>query len=139
MAKLNDKDRELLDAVVQRHAPWINHAIHSLRGGGKIPQSFQDADLYPAGYNAIVEALESFDSSKGSFKNHAHGIIQNRILGHIQKEMSRDQGGVDPYFLNQQRKAKKQQEFEQKTAIPQIKEDKTIAPTQTPNPEKEPK
>ena len=108
MKKLTNKDRELIDSVVQKHAPWIQKSIKHLRGLGKIGHQFEDDDLYNSGYNAIVEALSSYDSGKGTFKTHAQGLIKHRIMGQIEKEMAQSGGGgVDPYFLSQARTAKK--------------------------------
>jgi hypothetical protein len=126
MSKLTDKEKQILDHTIQKHSPWINQSITRLRHAGKIPASFQDDELYEPGYNAIAEALESYNPKLGSFKNHAHGIIQNRIQGHIEKEMARGQGGVDTYFLNQQRKIARQKEQEIKNAVPQIKEERKL-------------
>lgn len=122
MSKLKDEDKELLDSVVQRHAPWIQKTIKHLRGLGKVGHQFEDDDLYNTGYNAIVEALSSFDPKKGSFKTHAQGLIKHRVMGQIEKEMARSGGGgVDPYFLAQARTAKKVTDAEAKKQQPEVK------------------
>lgn len=115
MKKLNDEDKKLIDSVVQVHAPWINRTIKMLKATGKIGPQFEEGDFYEPGYNAIVEALASYDPSKSSFKTHAQNLLKHRIMGHVEKEMSRSGGGgLDPYFLNQARSQRKEQEFQQK-------------------------
>ena len=138
MKKLSDKDRELLDSVVQRHAPWIQKSIKHLRGLGKIGHQFEDDDFYNTGYNAVVEALSSYDSSKGSFKTHAQGLIRHRIMGQIEKEMARSGGGgVDPYFLNQARSQKKVEEAA-KIPEPEVPQTEAVKPAIPVEPPKKP-
>ena len=63
---MKDNDKKILEAVIQKHSPWIQKAIKHLRGMGKIGSQFEDGDFYNTGYNAIAEALSSFDKEKGS-------------------------------------------------------------------------
>ena len=138
MKKLSDKDKQLLTSVVQRHAPWIKESIKRLRGAGKIGDQFEDNQFQNTGYNALVEALSSFDPSKGSFKTHAKGIIKHRILGEVEREMARNEGGgVDPYFLNQARQQRQQQAIKQPTAEPTA--EPAVEPTTTSVPTEIPK
>lgn len=136
MKKLTNEHKELIDAVVQRHAPWIQKTIKYLKGSQKIGPQFEDDELYHAGYNAIVEALATFDPEKGSFKTHANNLIKHRVMGHVEKEMSRSGGGgVDRYFLNQAREQKKQSNLENKNQPPVLEtkpavEQEPIAPVQ---------
>jgi len=146
MKKLTPQDKELLDSVVQKHAPWIQKSIKHLRGLGKIGHQFEDDDFYDTGYNAVIEALSSYDSSKGSFKTHAQGIIKHRIQGQIEKEMARSGGGgVDPYFLTQARAERKAKELGEKkpevtTTVMPKPETSTEPPSEPPvvPPKKEP-
>lgn len=120
---MKDDDKKVLDAVIQKHAPWIQKAIKHLRGMGKIGSQFDDGDFYNTGYNAIAEALSSYDKEKGSFKTHAQGIIKNRVLRHIEKEMARPGGGgVDPLHLQHAREAQKVRAKKESEMVPELKE-----------------
>lgn len=104
MKKLKDKEKQLLESVAQHHAPWIQRSIKSLRSAGKISPQFENSDFHNTGFNAIIEALSSYNPEKGAFKTHAQKILKHRIMGQVEESMARSGGGgVDSYFLAQAR------------------------------------
>lgn len=116
---MKDDDKKILHSTVLKHMPWTNKAIKHLRGMGKIGSQFEDGDFYNTGYNAIAEALSSYNKDEGSFKTHAQGILKYRILRHIEKEMARSGGGgVDPHFLHHAREEQKKRQQKEADMVP---------------------
>ena len=133
---MKEDDKKILEAVIQKHSPWIQKAIKHLRGMGKIGSQFEDGDFYNTGYNAIAESLSSYDKEKGSFKTHAQGILKHRILRHIEKEMARSGGGgVDPYFLQHAREAKKTKAKQESEMVAKPIAEPVSAPAEPATPE----
>ncbi|MCT4544780.1 MAG: hypothetical protein N4A63_14680 [Vallitalea sp.] len=88
------KNIELKNEIIEKHIPLVIHTVSNVLGRYVCTYNSYE---YSVGLLALDEAIDKYNSDKGSFSNFAIMIIRNRVIDEIRKEKKHNTISLEDY------------------------------------------
>jgi RNA polymerase sigma factor len=117
-------DSHSLEALLQKHQYFILHSVY------RVTHRFASIhdDEYSIAQEAFVQAVESYDSTKGSFLPFAYLLIRRRVIDYLRsRRHHKREVSIDPILFTGERASESEEDLNKLwIPIPMTSEDHTL-------------